>query len=144
MEKHVNFIYNKITSFNPLVKHLCKDDVLQEIRIAIFTSTQSFKEAGININRLAKEYGFSRKKGKDNFHKFYQYYEPENDFIKYIESIYIDHTCREVCTILQIDYNKRIQKLFHQVFPKNAGWGGRRKNSGAKKNKNENSSKVAC
>lgn len=59
--------------------------------------------------------------------------EEEQQFINYIEELYFSSTCKETCQILQLPYSQKIQKLFHQAFPKQAGWGGKRKGSGQKK-----------
>lgn len=147
MEQLTNFIYKRIIAVNPLAALLPADDVKQEIRIAIWQE-QAGKEirgAAKNITRLAKELGYSRKKGKDNFQPFYEQSsmdEEQTSLLHYVEELYSEHTCKEVCAILQVPYSKRLQKLFHNAFPKNAGWGGKRKNSGNKK-KNETSSKTA-
>lgn len=138
MERLTHFIYRRICAYNPLAAILPADDVKQEIRIAVWQEKagEEMRAAARNITRLARELGYSRKRGKDNFQPFYEpggMDEEQTALLTYIESLYENHTCKEVCTILQVPYTKQRQKLFHNAFPKNAGWGGKRKNSGNKK-----------
>lgn len=46
------------------------------------------------------------------------------------------YTCRETCEHYGITYSRRIQKIFHLLWPKGLGWGGARKGSGNKPGSN--------
>jgi hypothetical protein len=99
------------------------------------------RESSKNVYRLLCDYGFSRKKGKDNFSMFYKktsLSDEQKTQIDAIERIYIEEnlTARDLCGVFGVDYNKRIQKLLHSVFPKGLRHGGFRKGSGQKKRSN--------
>lgn len=143
VSKHALYKYLK---FNPILSLLDYDDVMQELSIVEFLySNSDFNEArrsAVNaIYRLSADYGFSRKKGKDNFNPFYnsvEFSEEEESLINNIELLYIDNnlTAREISVIYAVEYNNKFQKILCQLFPKNMGLGGKRKNSGNTKLKN--------
>lgn len=140
-KKLIYYIYSFIKSYNPIVEFY-KDDVMQEIQIAVFTSSSKgeiFKISNRLVYNLLRDYGHSRKKGKDNFHNFYfqnSYLltEEQEQKIKEIENLYLDQnfTAKELCEKFGVKYEKSISKLLFNVLPKTKK-GGARKNSGKKK-----------
>ncbi len=140
----MKFKLYKYLRFNPLIHLLPYEDVMQELAIIEYLYLD-FKEARRAANnaiyRLATKYGFSRKKGKDNFMPFYQKYElsdEEKSVINNIENLYINNglTAREVATIYNIEFNNQFAKILNSLFSKDMGLGGARKNSGRKKQYN--------
>ena len=140
---HEDYIYNKMIIYDPALRLVPKEDAMQEIRIAIFLSTKDyeseFKKAARLINSLKRDYGFSRKKGKDNFLPFYshdcEYDKRIADTMDEIEDLYIKRglTCRQVCEYFGVQYTPRIQKAIHMVFPKGLSHGGDRRSKSFKK-----------
>jgi len=144
MEKLSKYLLYRLRVYEPFFELLPDEDCLQEIKIALFSHPygEQIKAARKSLYRLASELGYSRKKGKDNFEPFYTaptFTEKQEQALKQIEVLYHLQglTCKETCQRLGITYSNKIQKLFHQCFPKNAGWGGGRKKSG-NSTKNEN------
>lgn len=140
MEKFVAHIYNCLKSYNKAILFTPKEDVLQEIRYAVITAQpdDTYRAASRQVNSLLADYGFSRKKGKDNFSPFYYEAEishEEKNLIDTIEHLYTNEnlTAREVARLLKCNYTPNFQKLMHQCFPKGLGHGGARKGSGKKK-----------
>ena len=76
-EKFVNRIYFDIKRYDYRLNYIPKEDCLQEIRFALLTARpeQIYRIAHRLIDNLLSDYGYSRKKGKDNFKPFYS--EPE-------------------------------------------------------------------
>jgi len=142
-EKFVYRIYLDLLRYNYRIGLIPKEDVLQEIRIAGLDSDKDsiYKRSSSQVHRLLAEYGFSEKKGKDNFYAFYEdrgFSEKEQSILDQIERFYLNEnrTAREIAAIYDIDYNNKLQKILHQCFPKNLGKGGARKNAGNNKFKN--------
>lgn len=130
-----------------MVRILDKEDVMQEIRFAMLTAEQGelFRVASSLIRKLASDCGYSRRKGKDNFEAFYREYEMPYDpaqeaLLQEVEDLYIagDMTAREIAQHYNIKFNNALAKRLCEVFPKHLGHGGKRKNAGRKKEKNEN------
>lgn len=104
--------------------YIPKEDALQEIRIAILISEKGevFKKAHSLLDRLCGNYGFSRKKGKDNFQPFYthiEHTEYEERVLNEIEELYIEkgYTAKEVCSFYGIKFNNKLAKIFCKCFP---------------------------
>lgn len=142
-----SYIYSKLAAYNPVVCFLEKEDVMQEIRFAILTAKQGevFRVASTLIRRLARDCGYSRRKGKDNFKAFYREsaipYDPTQEaLLQEVEDLYIagDMTARELAEHYNIKFNNALAKRLCEVFPKSMGRGGKRKNAGRKKQQNEN------
>lgn len=112
--------------YNKTITLLPEQDVLQEIRIALFLSKNDkevFRAASSAVYRLASEYGYSRKKGKDKFEPFYEnveFSEKEKDAISDIEIMYLDegNTARYVAEKYGIEYTNKLQKILCACFPK--------------------------
>ena len=146
-EKFVKYIYSCICRYDKRIFCIDKDDVLQEIRYACLVSNKDdvFRTARNAVERLLCDYGYSRKKGKDNFEPYYEilgmqqeYFCDEEEKIKLLsllEQLYIveNKTVREIAEIFGVEYNIKLQKIFGKVFPKGFGRGGARKNAGRKK-----------
>ena len=99
-----------------------------------------FRVASTLIRRLARDCGYSRRKGKDNFEAFYREsaipYDPtQKALLQEIKDLYIasDMTARELAEHYNINFNNSLAKLLCEVFPKAMGRGGKRKNAGRKK-----------
>ena len=125
MEKFVNRIYNDLCRFNPLFRYIEKEDVNQEIRFALLTAKQEYiyRVASKLCYNLATDYGFSRKKGKDNFEPFYkqpEFTQEELELINNIEEYYLeqDHTARETAAKYGFEHNNKTAKLLASCFPK--------------------------
>lgn len=143
LNRFANYIYKRMFAYEPVLEYIDRDDVLQEIRIAILVAKpgELFKIARKLIYNLTKDYGFSKKMGKDNFHRFYQetiFTEKEYAVLDTIEQLYQNEnrTAREVAEIFDVEYTNSWQKLLCEAFPKQMR-GGTRKNAGRKKQKNE-------
>ena len=141
MEKLVNKIYKFLCSYNPILKNL-ERDVKQEIRIAVLLNSPDIKkiyrEANRLVHKLCKQYGFSRKKGKDNFQPFYNQASltgKQSEMIETIEKKYLieNMTAKELCEHFEIEYSNKIAKLLCKTFPKAMGKGGARKNAGMRR-----------
>ena len=139
-----SYIYSKLAAYNPLVHCLEKEDVMQEIRFAILTADKGelFRVASSLIRKLARDCGYSRRKGKDNFEAFYREnampYDPTQELLlQEVEDLYIasDMTARELAEHYHIKFNNSLAKMLCEVFPKSLGRGGKRKNAGRKKEK---------
>lgn len=137
-----SYIYSKLAAYNPLVHCLEKEDVMQEIRFAILTADKGelFRVASSLIRKLARDCGYSRRKGEDNFEAFYREnalpYDAEQEaLLQEVEDLYIagDMTARELAEHYNINFNNSLAKLLCEVFPKSLGRGGKRKNAGRKK-----------
>ena len=140
MEKFVSKIYKDLVVYNKAIALVPADDVKQEIRFAIITARpeQVYRVAGRLVYSLIADYGFSRKKGKDNFAPFYEQPEisdEEKDILDAVDDLYRRQnlTAREVAEILNCEYTQSFQKLMHLCFPKGLAHGGARKGSGQKK-----------
>lgn len=139
-ERFARRIYRDIKSFDPRLHYVDANDVLQEIRFAILTAhrQQVYRVAHRLIDNLLRDYGFSRRKGKDNFDPFYDqvvFTDDEQTILNTIEQLYVDQnlTAREVAQILDLKYNNQFQKILCACFPKHLGKGGKRKNAGNNK-----------
>lgn len=126
MEKFVNIIYKYLRIFDCRIEFIDKQDVKQEIRFAILTAKQDevFKVAHRLVDNLIKDYGYSRKKGKDQFQKFYtetELSDLEQSIIEQIELFYQiqDHTAKETAKRFGFEHNNKIAKLLAKIFPKN-------------------------
>lgn len=117
---------------------------MQEIRFAILTADKGelFRVASSLIRKLARDCGYSRRKGKDNFEAFYREnampYDPTQELLlQEVEDLYIasDMTARELAEHYHIKFNNSLAKMLCEVFPKSLGRGGKRKNAGRKKEK---------
>lgn len=115
---------------------------MQEIRFAILTAEEGklFRVASSLIRKLARDCGYSRRMGKDNFEAFYREYEMPYDpaqeaLLQEVEDLYIagDMTAREIAQHYNIKFNNALAKRLCEVFPKSMGRGGKRKNAGRKK-----------
>jgi hypothetical protein len=116
--------------------YLNRDDVDQELRIAISQPGDVLKNASANIFRLWKEYGYYHR--DVNAQKQYIEFgltERQQYLLGQLEYYYMEKclTAREVCHLFGVAHTHTIQKLFNEVFPKGMGRGGARKNSGRKK-----------
>ena len=131
-------------SYNPVVRLLPEEDVMQELMIVAYLHHEhdftTARRAAVNaIYRLAANYGYSRKKGKDNFSSFYEeklsLTTEEYDIIDHVEKLYLveNLTAREIALIYNVEFNNKFAKILCKLFPKNMGLGGKRKNSGRKK-----------
>jgi formyltetrahydrofolate synthetase len=132
MQLETTYIIYLISRYNPILEYIDDQDLKQEIEYAkqiaetIELSGESaniFSIAAKCINRLAKELGFSRKKGKDNFDVFYnesEFTESEQKIISDIENYYQieDHTAAETCEKFNIEHNNKVAKLLAAAFPK--------------------------
>lgn len=139
MEKFVSRIYKDLKFYNEAVTFIPPDDVKQEIRFAIITARpeQIYRVASRLVYALLADYGFSRKKGKDNFAPYYEQTEisdDEKDLLDAVDDLYRNQnlTAREVAEKLNCEYNQNFQKLMHLCFPKGLAHGGARKGSGKK------------
>ncbi len=142
MEKKVFGIFKTLVKQNPTISLIPAEDVLQEIRISLYIKTDFFealKLAGKQVCKLVAEYGFSRKKGKDNFVEISELTEEQKDLLNKIEDLYINNnlTSKEVCNTLKVEWNTTTATLLAKVFPKNMGKGGARKGCGNKKGWNK-------
>ena len=131
-------IYRSIKRFDMRVCYVEKCDVMQEIAIAIIVNGQEnvFGHAHRLVDNLLRDFGYSRKMGKDNFAQFYdqpEFTEEESELIEQIDQLYACHTAREVAQILDIEYTNKFQKIMCACFPKQMGLGGARKNAGNNK-----------
>lgn len=140
MEKFVSRIYRDLKFYNEAVEWIPAEDVKQEIRFAIITARpeQIYRVASRLVYALLTDYGYSRKKGKDNFCPFYEQTETSEEeyaLLDAVDQLYRGEglTAREVATRLGCEYNNAFQKLMHQCFPKGLAHGGARKGSGKKK-----------
>jgi len=85
MKHFESYLYSKLSAYDPMVRILDKEDVMQEIRFAMLTAEQGelFRVASGLIRKLARNCGYSRRKGKDNFEAFYRElaipYDPAQD-----------------------------------------------------------------
>lgn len=138
-----NHIFYSLKRYEPVLQFIPKEDIMQEILFAILTAKPEhvFRVAHRLIYNLCSDYGFSRKKGKDNFEPFYnkpEFTNEEKELIESVEQMYIaqDMTAREVAQVLDIDYNNKFQKILCAAFPKQLGKGGKRKNAGNNKHFN--------
>lgn len=112
--------------YDETVAWLPEQDVLQEIRIALFLSKndrEAFRAASSAVRRLAADYGYSRRKGKDRFEPFYEnveFSEKERDAISDIEVAYLveGNTARYIAERYGIEYTNRLQKILCACFPK--------------------------
>lgn len=137
-----SYIYHRLSAYDPVVHFLEKEDVMQEIRFAILTAEEGklFRVASSLIRKLARDCGYSRRMGKDNFEAFYREYEMPYDpaqeaLLQEVEDLYIagDMTAREIAQHYNIKFNNALAKRLCEVFPKSMGRGGKRKNAGRKK-----------
>ncbi len=140
MERFVNRIYRDLSRFNQALALVPIEDAKQEIRFAILTARpeQVYRVAHRLCDALTSDYGYSRKKGKDNFQPFYSepdLSEEEQLLLNSIDALYRGEgaTAREVAAQLGAEYNPKFQKLMHECFPKGLPHGGARKGSGQKK-----------
>lgn len=140
MEKFVSKIYKDLKFYNEAIGFIPVDDVKQEIRFAIITARPEhvYRVASRLVYSLLTDYGFSRKKGKDNFAPFYEQTEisdEEKDLLDAVDNLYRRQnlTAREVAETLNCEYTQSFQKLMHLCFPKGLAHGGARKGSGQKK-----------
>ena len=140
MKHFESYLYSKLSAYDPMVRILDKEDVMQEIRFAMLTAEQGelFRVA----SGLARNCGYSRRKGKDNFEAFYRElaipYDPAQEaLLQEIEDLYIagDMSARELAEHYHIKFNNSLAKMLCEVFPKSLGRGGKRKNAGRKKEK---------
>ncbi len=128
-------IRNDLIKYDNRILLIPIEDVLQEIRIAIITVEYAnvYKESSKNVQRLLSEYGYSRKKGKDNFEPYYEDNEslPEELYqvIDKIKYLYLDKglSAKQIAIIFDIPYSNKLQKALFNLFPKGLGWGGNRR-----------------
>lgn len=139
-EKFVNRIYRDIKGYDYRLTYVDADDCKQEIRFALITARpdQIYRVAHRLIDNLLRDYGYSRKKGKDNFEAFYsepEFSDIEKEILNQIEQLYLneDRTAKEIAAIFDIEFNNKLQKLLCACFPKQMGKGGKRKNAGNNK-----------
>ena len=139
-EKFVNRIYFDIKRYDYRLNYIPKEDCLQEIRFALLTARpeQIYRIAHRLIDNLLSDYGYSRKKGKDNFKPFYsepEFSDDEKEILNQIEQLYLneDRTAKEIAAIFDIEFNNKLQKILCLCFPKQMGKGGKRKNAGNNK-----------
>ena len=100
-----------------------EEDVKQEIRIAILTAPkeQVYRVARQLCERLASDYGYSRKKGKDQFAEFYKVESitaEQEALLTALESAYQSKTVKQICAEYNVPFSNRVQKLFTKNFPK--------------------------
>jgi len=155
-----DFIYARMSAVNPFLRVLPKDDVMQEIQVALLEAPENeqFRYANRNIYRLSTDLGFSRRRGKDAFGGFYVKDSPYVELRDYIDSltltgrvdedpdtrletierIYLEGTAQDVCDYFQVSNTNAIRKALHSLFPKGMGLGGVRKGAGRKSKNYEN------
>jgi radical SAM superfamily enzyme YgiQ (UPF0313 family) len=104
MERFVNHIYRALLRYNEAIEFVEKEDVKQEIRFAILTAKPGFvyRVASKLVYNLIRDYGFSRKMGKDQFDAFYQSLELTDEQKKIIQEI-------ENSILLKIIAQKKLQ-----------------------------------
>jgi hypothetical protein len=134
-------IYHCIRKYNPIVERIPQDDVIQEIKIAIFLTQDEkclLKNAANAVYNLLCQYGYSKKMGKDNFSFFYadRISDEEIEIIEKIDEIYRgnNYTSRQIAKMLNIEHSNKFAKILHQCFPKQLGLGGARVGAGKRKN----------
>jgi len=139
-ERFVNRIYRDIKMYDYRLNYIDADDCKQEIRFALLTARteQIYRVAHRLIDNLLSDYGYSRKKGKDNFEIFYselEFSDDEKEILNQIEQLYLieDRTAKEIAAIFDIEFNNKLQKILCTCFPKQMGKGGKRKNAGNNK-----------
>lgn len=113
MKHFESYLYSKLSAYDPMVRILDKEDVMQEIRFAMLTAEQGelFRVASGLIRKLARNCGYSRRKGKDNFEAFYRElaipYDPAQEaLLQEIEDLYIagDMSARELAEHYHIKF----------------------------------------
>lgn len=133
MKHFESYLYSKLSAYDPMVRILDKEDVMQEIRFAILTAEEGelFRVASSLIRRLARDFGYSRRKGKDNFEAFYREnaipYDPAQEaLLQEVEDLYLtgDMTAREIAQHYNIKFNNALAKMLCEVFQKAMGRGG--------------------
>jgi hypothetical protein len=139
-EKFVSIIYKHLLRFDSRISLIDVEDCKQEIRFALLTSKKEevFKVASRLVQSLLSSYGYSRRKGKDNFSIFYtdsQFTEIEEKVLQEIEILYLEQnmTAREIAHCFNIEYNNSLQKILCACFPKQMGKGGKRKGAGKRR-----------
>lgn len=124
----------QIAKYNPAVLFVPMEDALQEVQVALWQQPDCpFRAAQANLNALLSDYGYSRKKGKDQFSGFYadkSFSAQEEALLDQIENLYRHQglTARQIAEALGIPFNQSFAKLLHQAYPKGLGWGGARRN----------------
>lgn len=135
--KQTKHLYFSLLRYNKLIRLLNRDDVEQELQYSILQPGNVYRNASRNVARLAKEYGFSRKMGVDKMYHFddNQLSDEQEVALDKLSFLYVEKglTVKEMCYLFNIEYSNKIQKLFCAVFPKGLGLGGKRQNSGRKK-----------
>ena len=126
MEKFVNKIYNDLKRYEPFLQYIDKKDVKQEIRFAIITAKKDFiyKVAHKLIYNLMCDFGYSKKKGKNNFQPFYnqpEFTEDEQKILNKIELYYQieDNTGKKTAQKFGFEYNNKTAKILAACYPKN-------------------------
>jgi hypothetical protein len=149
-ESFVYRIYKDLKRFDQRINYVEKADVLQEIRFALLTARkeQIYRVAHRLVDNLLSDYGYSRKKGKDNFQPFYsepEFSDTEKEVLEQIEKLYLNenHTAKDIAIIFDIEFNNQLQKILCACFPKQMGKGGKRKNAGNNKHLINNNFKVS-
>lgn len=139
-ERFVNRIYRDIKRYDFRLNYINTEDCKQEIRFALLTAktAQIYRVAHRLLDNLLRDYGYSRKKGKDNFEPFYsepEFSDDEKEILNQIEQLYLneDRTAKEIAEIFDIEFNNKLQKILCACFPKQMGKGGKRKNAGNNK-----------
>lgn len=134
MKKFANIIYKYLFFYEPRLRFIEKSDVMQEIYIAILLAKKEevFKVAHQLVENLLRQFGYSKKKGKDHFEIFYfqnTLSENQQELFNLVEYLYLtnDMTAKEIARYFNIEYSQNLQKLLHINFPKLKGWGGNRR-----------------
>ena len=134
-----DYIYANLMRYDYRVGFAPREDVMQEIAyaICIVGNGNVFREASRQVYRLLSDYGYSRKKGKDNFdaeHLLIEQKPPienEADRLDELRRLYLEEgkTAKEVCEYFNVPFTQRIVRLLSAIFPK----GGSRTGHNGKK-----------
>jgi len=134
-ESYVKYLYYRIKERDIRVSYIPAEDVLQEIRIAILLANDDkyFNHANNAVYHLLCAYGYSKKKGKDSEFSDFDTESISEDswrLIDMIEDLYRikGYSAKQIAIIFDIQYSNNLKKALFNLFPKNMGRGGNRKN----------------
>jgi hypothetical protein len=127
-------IYFALLRYNKAILCVPIDDVLQEIRIVLFSEhDEIFRKASKAVYDLLHEYGLRKKGTRETPCEIEGVFSEQEDIIPLLEKMneildyYENHTVRETASRFGFKYNHEVQHAFNRYFPKNCGWGGKRK-----------------
>ena len=126
----------------PIIERIPRDDYEQtfaecELQYKINPNGTFFNYVRRNLRKLAADLGLIKK--SICLEDLYSVTESEantnGQLFQAIEDFYLeqDHTGKETAQRFGFEYNSRTRKILHNLFPKQAGHGGARKNAGKKK-----------